>query len=150
MADQALGTTIITQVGIIVRDIEARAQAWSDILGLPMPDIQVTDTVDLAHTEYHGAPSPARAKLAFFHLGQVDVELIEPIGEPSTWNDQLQQHGDSLHHIAFQIKGMQDKLTYLDSKGMRLLQRGDYTGGRYAYVDGQAQLGTILELLEND
>jgi methylmalonyl-CoA/ethylmalonyl-CoA epimerase len=150
MADQALGTTVITQVGIIVRDIEARARAWSDILGLPMPDIQVTDTVDLAHTEYHGAPSTARAKLAFFHLGQVDVELIEPIGEPSTWNDQLQQHGDSLHHIAVQIQGMQDKLAYLDSKGMNLLQRGDYTGGRYAYVDGQAQLGTILELLEND
>jgi methylmalonyl-CoA/ethylmalonyl-CoA epimerase len=150
MADQALGMNVITQVGIIVRDIEARARAWSDILGLPMPDIQVTDTVDLAHTEYHGAPSTARAKLAFFHLGQVDVELIEPIGEPSTWNDQLQQHGDSLHHIAVQIKGMQDKLAYLDSKGMRLLQRGDYTGGRYAYVDGQAQLGTILELLEND
>jgi hypothetical protein len=41
---------------------------------------------------------------------------------------------------------MQDKLAYLDSKGMRLLQRGDYTGGRYAYVDGQAQLGAILEL----
>lgn len=150
MADQALGTTVITQVGIIVHDIEARARAWSDILGLPMPDIQVTDTVDLAHTEYHGAPSTARARLAFFHLGQVDVELIEPIGEPSTWNDQLQQHGDSLHHIAVQIKGMQAKLAYLDSKGMRLLQRGEYTGGRYAYVDGQAQLGTILELLEND
>jgi hypothetical protein len=51
-----------------------------------------------------------------------------------------------LHHIAFQVQGMQDKLAYLDSKGMRLLQRGDYTGGRYAYVDGQAQLGAILEL----
>ena len=115
-----------------------------------MPNIEVTDTVDIAHTEYDGERSTARAKLAFFHMGQVDVELIEPIGEPSTWNDQLRQHGDSLHHIAFQVQGMQDKLAYLDSKGMRLLQRGDYTGGRYAYVDGQAQLGAILELLEND
>jgi catechol 2,3-dioxygenase-like lactoylglutathione lyase family enzyme len=150
MADQALGTNVITQIGIIVRDIEARARAWSDILGLPMPNIEVTDTVDIAHTEYDGERSTARAKLAFFHMGQVDVELIEPIGEPSTWNDQLRQHGDSLHHIAFQVQGMQDKLAYLDSKGMRLLQRGDYTGGRYAYVDGQAQLGAILELLEND
>jgi methylmalonyl-CoA/ethylmalonyl-CoA epimerase len=150
MADHALGTTTITQVGIIVRDIEARAQAWADILGLPMPEIQLTGTVDIAHTEYDGAPSTARAKLAFFHLGQVDVELIEPIGEPSTWKDQLNRHGDSLHHIAFQIKGMQDKLAYLDSKGVALIQRGEYTGGRYAYVDGGAQLGTILELLEND
>lgn len=150
MTEQALGTTLITQVGIIVHDIKARAQAWSDILGLPMPEIIVTDTVDIAQTEYAGASSIARAKLAFFHLGQVDVELIEPIDAPSTWNDQLQQHGDSLHHIAFKIKGMKEKLTYLDARGLGLIQRGEYTGGRYAYVDGVKQLGTIVELLEND
>ncbi len=150
MADQGLGTTTVTQVGIIVKDIEARARAWADTFGLPMPEIQVTGTLDVAQTEYEGAPSTARAKQAFFHLGQVDVELLEPIGEPSTWKDQLDRHGDSLHHIAFQIKGMQDKLAYLDAKGVSLVQRGEYTGGRYAYVDGTAQLGTILELLEND
>ena len=150
MTEQALGTTTVTQVGIIVRDIEAKARAWSQILGLPMPEIKVTDTVDQAQTEYDGRRTPARAKLAFFHLGQVDLELIEPIGEPSTWKDQLDQHGDSLHHIAFQVKGMREKLAYLGASGVPLVQRGEYTGGRYAYVDGAAQLGCIVELLEND
>jgi len=150
MSKPALGTTTITQVGIIVGDIEAKARAWSQILGLPMPEIVITDTVDIAQTEYQGQRSTARAKLAFFHMGQVDVELIEPIGEPSTWKDQLDRHGDSLHHIAFQIQGMQEKVAYLDSRGVPLVQRGEYTGGRYAYVDGGAQLGCILELLEND
>lgn len=150
MADQPLGSTTITQVGIIVKDIEARARAWADIFGLPMPEIRQTDTLDIARTEYAGMPSTAQAKLAFFHLGQVDVELIEPIGQPSTWKDQLNAHGDSLHHIAFQINGMQDKLAYLDSKGISMIQRGEYRGGRYAYVDASIQLGTILELLEND
>ena len=101
MNEPALGTTTVTQVGIIVRDIEAKARAWSEVLGLPMPQIQVTDTVDIARTEYEGEPTYARAKLAFFHMGQVDIELIEPVGEPSTWKDQLDRHGDSLHHIAF-------------------------------------------------
>lgn len=150
MAEQTLGTTTVTQVGLIVRDIEARAQAWADILGMPVPPIIVTDTVDVAQTEYAGAPTTAQAKLAFFDLGQVSLELIEPIGEPSTWKDQLDRHGDSLHHIAFQIKGMQDKLAYLDARGVPLVQRGEYTGGRYAYVDGGEKLGAILELLEND
>lgn len=150
MSEQALGTTTVTQVGIIVRDIEARARAWADMLGLPVPEIQITGTVDVAQTEYMGAPTPARAKQAFFHLGQVDIELLEPIGEPSTWKDQLNRHGESLHHIAFQIKGMKEKLAYLDAKGAPLVQRGEYTGGRYAYVDSTTQLGTILELLEND
>ena len=53
-------------------------------------------------------------------------------------------------HIAFQIKGMVTKTAYLDAKGLPLVQRGEYTGGRYAYFDGNTQLGTILELLEND
>ena len=150
MSDQTLGTTTVTQVGIIVRDIETKARAWADVLGLPIPEIIITDTVDLAHTEYQGEATPAQAKLAFFHLGQVDLELIEPIGGPSTWKDQLDQHGASIHHIAFFIKGMKEKVAYLEAKDIPLVQRGDYTGGRYAYLDGTARLGTILELLEND
>ncbi len=145
-----LGTTMVTQVGIIVRDIEARARAWADVLGVEMPPIHTTDSVDVAQTEYNGQPTIARARQTFFHLGQVDLELLEPLDAPSTWDDQLSGHGDSLHHIAFKIAGMQEKLAYLDAKGIPLIQRGEYTGGRYAYVDGTTQLGTILELLESD
>ena len=150
MTEQTLGTTTITQVGIIVQDIEVKARAWAEVLDLPMPEIMITDTYERAQTEYNGRPSDARAKLAFFHLGQVDLELIEPVGKPSTWKDQLDEHGDSLHHIAFEIKGMSEKVAYLDTKGLKLVQRGEYTGGRYAYIDGNARLGAILELLEND
>jgi methylmalonyl-CoA/ethylmalonyl-CoA epimerase len=150
MTEQTLGTTLVTQVGIIVQDIEAKTRAWAEVLGLPGPEIMITDTYERAQTEYNGQPSNARAKLAFFHLGQVDLELIEPIGEKSTWQDQLDEHGDSLHHIAFEIKGMPEKVAYLETKGLELVQRGEYAGGRYAYVNGTAQLGAILELLEND
>ena len=150
MTKQTLGSTTITQVGIIVRDIEAKARAWAEVLGLPVPEIMITDAYERAQTEYNGKPSNAQAKLAFFHLGQVDLELIEPVGRPSTWQDQLDEHGDSLHHIAFEIKGMPEKVAYLEAKGLSLVQRGEYPGGRYAYIDGNAQLGAILELLEND
>lgn len=147
---EALGTNNVVQVGIIVRDIESKVKAWSEILGLPMPKIVETDDWEKAQTEYKGEPTTARAKLAFFKMGNLDIELIEPIHEPSTWNDQAQQSGDSLHHIAFRIKGMKDKIAYLDSQGVPLVQRGEYTGGRYAYMDGVEKLGAILELLEND
>ncbi|MCK6627964.1 MAG: VOC family protein [Anaerolineae bacterium] len=150
MTEPGLGTTTITQVAIVVKDIEAKARAWAEVLGLPVPEIIITDTYEHAQTEYEGRPSEARAKLAFFHLGQIDLELVEPIGEPSTWKDQLDEHGDSLHHIAFEIKGMPEKTAYLDAKGIPLVQRGEYTGGRYAYFDGNAQLGATIELLEND
>jgi methylmalonyl-CoA/ethylmalonyl-CoA epimerase len=150
MAEPTLGTTTVVQVAIIVRDIEAKVRAWREILGLPEPRMSITATVDEARTEYNGAPSEARARLAFFDMGQVQLELIEPIGGPSTWRDQLEQHGESLHHIAFKIKGMGEKIAHLGANGVPLVQRGEYTGGRYAYLDGTAQLGCILELLEND
>src|SRR5262245_18272535 len=135
MAEPALGTTTVTQVGIIVQDIEAKARAWSQILGLPMPQIIITDTADIAQTAYQGRPTTARAKEAFFHMGHVNIERIEPIGERSTWKDQRDQHGTSLHHIACHVKGMPDKLAYLDANGIPLVQKGEYTVGRYAYVD---------------
>lgn len=150
MTNQALGTTTVTQVAIVVADIEVKAKAWADVLGLPVPEISISDPVDVAQTEYEGQSTPARAKLAFFRLGQVSLELIEPIDGPSTWRDQLDRHGESLHHIAFRVNGMQEKVAYLDARGIPLVQRGEFSGGRYAYVDGTSRLGAVLELLEID
>ena len=78
------------------------------------------------------------------------VRHLEPIDGPSTWKDQLDAHGDSLHHIAFTVDGMRERLDHLAGHGIPLVQRGEYTGGRYAYVDATGQLGAVLELLEND
>ena len=146
-----LGPRTIAQVGIIVRDIEAKAKAWSELFGLPMPEIKETAGYEVSHAQYGGQPTTARAKLAFLNFGQVDVELIEPIGGPSTWKDQLDQHGPSLHHLAFRFASV-DELTarapFLESKGLKEVQRGDYLpNGRYIYMDGIEQLGCILELL---
>jgi methylmalonyl-CoA/ethylmalonyl-CoA epimerase len=150
MSEQALGTTAVAQIAISVQDVEASARAWADTLGLPMPVISMSPPVEEAETEYHGQRTSGRIKTAVFHLGSLDLELMEPVGEPTTWNDQLVSHGNSVHHIAFRVQGMKDKLAYLGSKGFPLIQRGEYPGGRYAYADSGAKLGVILELLEND
>ena len=117
-------------------------------LNVPTPNITVTDPVELAQTEYQGRPTPSRAKLAFFPLGQVTLELIEPLGAHSTWQEQLDAHGPSLHHIAFEVQGMAERLKDLASHGLSLVQRGEFSGGRYAYLDGLERFGAILELLE--
>jgi methylmalonyl-CoA/ethylmalonyl-CoA epimerase len=150
MTSNSLDDNKVMQIGLVVENIKHAVHAWSHLLGVEPPSIITTDTVDLAHTEYEGRPTSAQARLAFFDLGQVALELIQPLGEPSTWNDQLIVHGPSLHHIAFEIKGMEVHIQELQKHGLRLVQRGDYDGGRYAYVDGQKQFGTVIELLEND
>lgn len=104
---------------------------------------------DEAHTEFHGQPSQARAKLAFFDMGSVQLELIEPDENPSTWREFLDKYGEGVHHIAFVIKDMEGKVKKLERNGMHLLQRGDYKGGRYSYIDTLEQLKVLIELLEN-
>lgn len=151
MADASvLGTNVVCQIGLIVRDVEKSSRAYADLLGVDAPRWILTDVREVAHTEYRGEPTEAQAKLAFFDVGALSLELIEPVGGPSTWQEFLQTHGEGVHHIAFRIKDMAGRLEALDGKGMQLVQRGDYAGGRYAYVDAVPQLSVILELLEND
>ena len=149
MEEKGIGANVICQIGLVVRDIEKTAKVYADVFGMGVPNVIITDTEDKAHTRFRGAPTQARAKLAFLQMGSLSLELIEPIGEPSTWKEFLDEHGEGVHHVAFQIKGMDEVLAYLDGKGIPVVQRGDYTGGRYAYVDGAPSLGVIFELLEN-
>lgn len=148
--DGANGEPNVVQIGLIVRDIEATAQAYAAFLGVEVPPRSLTGAVEEAHTRYRGEPTEARAKLAFLRLGNLQIELIEPVGGPSTWREFLDTHGEGVHHIAFTVDGMQEQVAALEAHGMPLVQRGDYTGGRYAYIGSSDQLKVILELLEND
>jgi hypothetical protein len=45
---------------------------------------------------------------------------------------------------------MQSALDDFESRGVSLTHKGEYTGGRYAYLDAAEKLGVDIELLEND
>ena len=151
MEKNILGTNIVTQVGILVNDIEKSSQDYADFFGMEKPNWILTDEYEKTQAEYIGKPSNAKAKLAFFNVGpNMSIELIEPDNELSTWRDDLNKYGEGVHHIAFVIKGMKEKIEICQRNGMPLLQKGEYTGGRYAYIDAKNSLKTIIELLEND
>jgi len=151
MDKNILGTNAVVQIAMVVHDIEKTSQAFADFFGVEKPDWFLTGPLEEAETEYRGKPSKARAKLAFFPIGEnLSLELIEPDMEPSTWREGLDKNGEGIHHIAFNIKGMSEKIVALEKNGMELIQKGEYTGGRYAYIDTESTLKTVLELLEND
>jgi methylmalonyl-CoA/ethylmalonyl-CoA epimerase len=149
MNNQGIGSNVVCQVGLVVRDVERSLAAYSQVFGLPKPEVILTDGQEIAHTRYRGEPTDARAKLAFFDMGQVSLELIEPIGGPSTWQEFLDERGEGVHHIAFFVEGTDQVVASLEGNGIAVIQQGDYTGGRYTYVDSAPALGVILELLEN-
>jgi len=146
-----LGTDVVTQIAIVVHDIEKTAQVYADFLGVAKPEIIVTEPLEESRTRYRGSPTPTRARLAFLTVGpSLQIELIQPDGAPSTWREELDRKGEGVHHIAFQIRGMKEKIADLGREGMPLIQTGEYTGGRYAYIDSNRDLKVLLELLEND
>jgi methylmalonyl-CoA/ethylmalonyl-CoA epimerase len=142
----------IVQIGLVVRDVEKTARAWAQLLGREVPEVIITEPQEKALTQYHGKPTKAQAKLAFLKFDNIVIEIIEPIGGPSTWQEFLDTEGEGVHHIAFEVKGMDEQIALLESKGQPLVHRGRWTGGSggaYAYIDSAPQLAVMLELLEN-
>lgn len=148
-----LGTNDVCQVGIIVADIEAKKKEWAKLLGMEVPPTFTGGEFETTQVHYKGAPAPdAACLLAFFDLPNgLQIELIQPSAAPSVWRDFLDQHGDGIHHVAFLVKGLGDKLMTCMTNGMSLEQFGEYgdASGRYAYMNAVPTLGTFIELLED-
>jgi methylmalonyl-CoA/ethylmalonyl-CoA epimerase len=139
-------------IGIVVRDIEKARDHWAKFLGLDKtPNISIAAGHETNPTEYRGHPSTAKAKLVFMTLDNLQVELIEPVGdEPSHWREFLEKKGEGVHHVAFAVKGMGEQ--YLEKYaevGYATAQHGGWATGEYGYMDTMQALGVTVELIEN-
>lgn len=140
------------QVGFIVKDIEEARVKFAALFGCEVPPANPCGN-EIAGTVYKGQPAPnAKSKLAFFDLVPgVQLELIEPNEEPSTWREYLDKNGEGIHHIAFHVEGMDEVIKGCEAEGMTLVQRGKYDdgSGQYAYMDGCKDFKCVIELLES-
>jgi methylmalonyl-CoA/ethylmalonyl-CoA epimerase len=139
--------TRICQIAIVVKDIHAAAVHYAALMGVPAPIPRETATADKSHIRYRGQTTSARAKLAFIEAGQVTLELIEPIGAPSVWQEVLEQQGPCVHHLAYRVDDMPAAVAEFEKQGCPCVQSGDFVGGCYAYIDTRPQLGVMTELL---
>ena len=140
----------ICQIGIVVRDLVRSRAAWADLLGRELPPVIETEDQSRTGIEHRDRPTDARARLALFSLGEITIELIEPIGEPSTWSEHLADHGESVHHLAFRVEAIARRRSILEERHIPLVQQGRFPGGGYAYFEAREKLGVDIELLEVD
>jgi catechol 2,3-dioxygenase-like lactoylglutathione lyase family enzyme len=150
----ALGTTVVAQVALVVRDLAATRAAWARLLGVPEPPLVDSGRYEVTGTTYAGRPAPETACLmAFFDISPTtQLEIIQPTGGPSTWQDFLDSHGEGVHHLAFRVVDTSARLAALqDEFGWATLQRGRYGdgSGEYAYADSFGDLKVYLETLES-
>jgi catechol 2,3-dioxygenase-like lactoylglutathione lyase family enzyme len=148
-----ISTNVITQVGFIVKDVEKSKEKWAAFFGVPVPPTINAGDYEITQTTYKGEKAPnAKCQMAFFDAGpNMQLELIQPNGEKSTWQDFLDEHGEGIHHIAFHVKGMDKALNACEEIGLKCVQRGKYgdASGEYAYLDSAKDYKCIIELLEN-
>jgi len=148
-----IGTNVVTQIGLIVRDVEVTKKKFAAFFGVEPPPHFDGGRFEVTGTTVEGKPAPdANCLMAFFDVGpNMQLELIQPNGVKSTWQDFLDQNGEGVHHIAFHVKGMDGKILACENFGMKLVQRGKYgdASGEYAYLDANADLKCLVELLES-
>ncbi len=146
------GLAQVVQVAIVTKDIEASARRWAAVLGMEVPKITTTRPGQEVKVMFKGRASAGQAKLAFFKLGQVVLELIEPVGQGTSWKQYLDQHGEGVQHLGFQVKDMDQAIANAARSGMAVLHRGRYDkdNGDYVYVESEKPLGVTLEFLHSD
>ena len=145
------GNNVINQIAFVVHDIEQASEAFAKLLGLPKPIWFLTGDREVSKVVFRGQPTDSRSKLVFLNTPTVQIELIEPNQEPGTMREFLDTVGEGIHHVAFDVDSIKEKLPIFEENGYPLLQSGEFTSsdGRYVYVDTLKSHKTLMELLES-
>ena len=146
------GLRKVVQIAVVVRDIEASSKLWAELLGMPVPEIRTTRPGNEVKQIYRGKPSEGQVKLTFFNLGQVVIELLQPISEGTSWKEWLDKKGEGVQHLGFQVVDPDKTSAELEKAGYPVFHKGRYDSldGTYIYHDTQDALGVVIELLHSD
>jgi methylmalonyl-CoA/ethylmalonyl-CoA epimerase len=146
------GLKRLAQVAIICRDIEKSSVRWAAVLGVPVPKNFMTPPGLERANVYRGKPTNAQCKLAFFQLENISIELIQPLGPGSAWQEGLDANGESVHHLAFKVDDLAKGCAHFVQQGFPEIHRGRWGGddGTYVYFDSAKQLGVMVEVLHGD
>jgi len=139
----------ITQVAIVVKDLQIVAENYWNILGIGPWDIYAWEVPLVYSRTYHGKPAWAKEKIALTQVGGVQLELCQPIDGPSLYQDFLDEHGEGLHHLQFIADNLDETVQILtEDDGFPSLQSGRVSEiSAYNYIDIKP-LHTIWELVQ--
>jgi methylmalonyl-CoA/ethylmalonyl-CoA epimerase len=127
----------INHVGIAVRSIEDQRSFYESTLGAEFEGVQEV-------------PSQ-KVRVAFFKIHDVRLELLEPTDPSSPVAKFLESRGEGLHHLAFTVENIQDRINELKTSGLRMIDAVPRTGAhqaKVAFVHPKSTFGVLTELCE--
>ncbi len=126
----------IDHVAIAVSNIDEALAKYKKALGLT---VSLREVVASQKTE-----------AALLPVGETSIELIEPKGNEGLAKF-LEKKGPGLHHIAVEVEGIENALTFLKSLGVPLVDETPRIGARghkVAFLHPKATGGVLIELVE--
>ena len=134
----------VTQIGIVVKDIEKNVERLYD-LGLgPFTEISLPPGTE---EWYQDKRMYASFKFRSIMIGDMQIELIQPVSGDSPHKDFLETKGEGFQHIAFTVKDVEKEVDRLTKLGVKVIMRAKMPGGGgVAYCDLGS--GIIVELIE--
>jgi methylmalonyl-CoA/ethylmalonyl-CoA epimerase len=141
----------LSQYALVVRSLDAVSAYWQR---LGFPAMEVTHPA-LSDLRYRGGPGHFDQKLGWHRHGTVTWEWIEPLAGPTVYLDFLKEHGEGLHHLAFDVPDIDAASAAWALRGIPVVQSGAWGekgkpgSGRFAYAGTDVFGGVTIELLWN-
>ena len=129
----------IDHLGVAVKSIDNGKNFWSDVLGL----------------EFAGSETVEAQKVttAFFPVGESEIELLESTADDGPVARYIEKKGEGIQHVAFRVENIEEALTELKAKGIRLIDekpRIGAGGAKIAFLHPKATSGVLVELCQRD
>lgn len=107
-AAQALPPAVLgpsTQLGFVVRDLDAAVRHWTQVLGVgPFLFLDRGTGRPPNPSVFRGRQTVVELRLAFGFLGDVQVELIQQVNDaPSPYREFLKQGREGLQHLGYWV-----------------------------------------------
>jgi methylmalonyl-CoA/ethylmalonyl-CoA epimerase len=135
------------QVGIVVRDMDTAIKRLSELgIGPFEPKLLPED----AKETYRGKPFfPAkRVKIQAARIGNMELELIQPLEGGSPHREFLEKYGEGMQHLGFFVDDLKSDVEELKKKDCEVLLTSEFkNGGGVTYLDLGAG-GLIVELVQ--
>ncbi len=142
----------IDQVGLVVEDLEDGMDRFGGLLGIEPWSVYEFAPPALSETIYRGSSVEASWRLAIATVGEIDVELIEPVTGETSYTAHLDRHGEGLHHVAcFSLDRPRAVADALQAAGIPVEQRGVFRGSTFWYFDmREAMHGVLFEIVAQE
>ena len=135
----------IHHVGVVVRDID-KAIEYYESLGIG-PFKSMTLPGEITEQKLYGKPDKFILKGAVADIGEIEIELIQPVENAPVQEKFLQSRGEGINHLGFKVENVDEEEAELLKKDFNNIQgRRRSSGVVTGYYDTDRVGGVIVEL----